>query len=222
MSSLIMSQTWILRSNISYLTYCIDEQISKYLFYVLYNNDTPSKATHRNQRGKYLLGTWTLPGENVFWTRMIPFWSLLHCTNCYLWPANCAPDTCSPVPPPPVHETLHRMPHILCQRRRRRRGGGYQISMIKYVPSPDWYFSNRPARWLWQLHTAHTTVSTRYWVWNQCLERPFMEPAPRAAGWGGTLVGRGRQGEKTECQTNGIDFSILISINHSYLSPLHA
>ena len=122
MSSLIMSQTWILRSNISYLTYCIDEQILKYLFYVLYNNDTPSKATHRNQRGKYLLGTWTLPGENVFWTRMIPFWSLLHCTNCYLWPANCAPDTCSPVPPPPVHETLHRMPHILCQRR--RRGGG--------------------------------------------------------------------------------------------------
>ena len=77
-----------------------------------------------------------LPGENVFWTRMIPLWSLLHCATCDQLTVLLTPVPC---PPPPVRDTVHRMTRVLC---RRRGGEGYQISMAEYVSSHSHTFDD--------------------------------------------------------------------------------
>ena len=148
MCSLGMSQTWTLCSNISYLTFCIEEQIStRNKYYIMILMTLPQRNLHSllknpNVGWSQVSHEWHKliyypqrfckhkPGDTALWTLDWSSghgWSLsgVSLPGRYLWPANCAPDTC---PRHLLAVTVCTGWHASCVEGGGG-GGGYQISM---------------------------------------------------------------------------------------------
>ena len=163
----------------------IEKRISLKNIWIQYNN-TPSTPTilgneHTKRLGRHLNSA---RRECVLDTDDP---SLVSPALRYLWPANCAPDTCCPLSPTSWHSAPDDTRPVS-----EEGGGGYQISMAGYVSSHSHTFddfsrsSALTIAIIAMFYSALSAVATWCWVRSQCLELPLLEPPPRAA-WGGAL-----------------------------------